>query len=68
MENFILCVVSRKQQSNGNQHHVHAGYVKLIFTDLVLFDIGSHTCFSFYHYLLVSNYYFHFCLKAQSQV
>ena len=32
---------SRKHLNNGNQHHVHVGYVKLTFTDLVSFDIGS---------------------------
>ena len=34
---------SRKQQNSGNQHHVFVGSAKLTFTDLVLFDIGSHT-------------------------
>ena len=38
---------SRKHLNNGNQHHVHVGYVKLTFTDLVSFDIDSQISFLF---------------------
>ena len=34
---------SKKTINHRIKHHVHENYVKLIYVDLVLFDIGSHT-------------------------
>ena len=37
------------------------------YIDRLIWYRVQHICFSFYHYLLVSNYFFHFCLRIKKK-